>query len=186
MTAPPSTDQLAAAWRFFEQHYGAIRGAARRLAMADDRIEADELLDNAALWIARLHRGYDPSRAAPSTWAYWIVRRARQDMLERMNRHRDRERLVAWFPASDGGEPEPFDPGDDGSGAASVERLVSIDAALSLAGDEARACAQAVLDGLDGAECVDWLGGELATRRHDVLARAGTTTRRRSANSTRN
>lgn len=169
----PLTDaETKAAWAFVTKHYDAISKRARRLAAADDRIEADELFAEATIWIVRNHRSFDPARSPAEAWIYLLVRRARLDMLEKLNRRRDREVALSRF--LDREDPTASESSavvltDDGAEARTTAARSRIAEALRRADDETRACAQSVLDEHDATEARDFLGDDLAARRSRVL-----------------
>jgi DNA-directed RNA polymerase specialized sigma24 family protein len=135
----------AAEWGFVLQHSDAIDRFAAKLARADDRLDAGDLRGEAIEWIVRLHGSFDPARAAASSWIYFMVRRARQAMLVRLNRLREHETSVdpqAMY-GEKGYAPEP---GDHGEAVERVENALSITRAFERANAAERAAFRAVLD----------------------------------------
>lgn len=173
--SPLTREETAAAWAFIQAHYDAISKRARRLASADDRIEADELFAESTIWIVRNHRSFDPSKSPAEAWIYLLVRRARLDMLEKLNRRRDREVALSRFlnredpTASESSAVVLTDGGSEARATAARSRIAEV---MRRSGDEVRACAQSVLDEHDAAEAADFLGADLAARRSRVLRAA--------------
>lgn len=170
--SPLTADQTAAAWSFVTEHYAAISKRAWKLAAADRRIEGDELLAESVMWIVRNHRSFDASLSPAEHWIYLLVRRARMDMLEKLNRRRDREVPLSSFanPAiGDIAESEAPVLTDAGGEARSTVARSRIAQALRGADFEARACAQSLLDEHSESEARDFLGPSLAARRERVL-----------------
>jgi hypothetical protein len=85
---PDHSGHHATGWAFVLEHARTIDRMTAHFC-SDSRIDRDDLRQETCLWIARLHASYDPSRSAPSSWIWWMARRARQSLLERANR-RDR------------------------------------------------------------------------------------------------
>lgn len=130
----------AAEWGFVLQHSATIERFSARLCV-DDRLQPDELRQEAIEWIVRLHGSFDPSRAAASSWIYFMVRRARQAMLVQLNRRDANE--VGTDPRAAYGEPG-YSPerGDQGSAAERTERI----ALLSRVYDRATVAERSALD----------------------------------------
>lgn len=170
--SPLTDDQTAAAWAFIIEHYAAISKRAWKLARADNRIEGDELLAEAVVFIVRNHRSFDASLSPAEHWIYLLVRRARQDMLEKLNRRREREVPLAAFSNPEIGAIAESDAPvltDSGSEARATVARSRIAQALRGAGFEARACAQSILDEHSDSEARDFLGPSLAARRSRTL-----------------
>lgn len=173
--SPLTEAETKAGWAFITEHYAAISKRARRLAAADERIEADELFAESTIWIVRNHRSFDPSLSPAEAWIYQLVRRARLDMLEKLNRRRDREVALSRFldredpTASESSAAVLTDGGTEARATAARSRIAE---ALRRADDETRACAQSVLDEHDATEARDFLGADLAARRSRVLRAA--------------
>jgi hypothetical protein len=170
--SPLTTDETTAAWAFVTEHYAAISKRAWRLASADQRLEGDELFAEAVVFIVRNHRSFDASLSPAEHWIYLLVRRARQDMLEKLNRRREREVPLSAFARADAGPIAESDSPvltDGGGEAAATHARSRIAQALRRADHEARACAQSVLDEHSDTEARDFLGGGLASRRSRVL-----------------
>lgn len=175
--SPLSAEQTAAAWVFITEHYNAISKRAWRLAGSDARIEGDELFAESILWIVRNHRSYNPLLSPAEAWIYQLVRRARMDMLEKLNRRATIETsLDAFDSISNDGESVGLAAlmlTDHGQQAQHTEVLTRLGRALSAADDETLACAQSVLDEHTAAEAADFLGDDLANRRMSVLRSVG-------------
>ena len=170
--SPLSLEQTTVAWAFVTEHYAAISKRVWRLAGADRRLEADELLAESVLWIVRNHRSFDASLSPAEHWIYLLVRRARQDMLEKLNRQRDREIPLVSFGSREIGpiaESDSLALTDGGSEARATYARSRIAQTLRRAGPEVRACAQSALDEHSDAEARDFLGGSLAARRGRIL-----------------
>ena len=170
--SPLTPDETTAAWAFVTEHYPAISKRAWRLASADKRLEGDELLAEAVLFIVRNHRSFDADSSPAEHWIWLLVRRARQDMLEKLNRRRDREVPLSSFASPEIGTIAESDSPvlTDGGGEARATHARSrIAQALRRPDREARACAQSVLDEHSDVEARDFLGSPLAARRERVL-----------------
>lgn len=170
--SPLTPDETTAAWAFVTEHYAAISKRAWKLARADSRLEGDELLAEAVLFIVRNHRSFDADSSPAEHWIWLLVRRARQDMLEKLNRRRDREvPLSSFADPTIGGIAESDSPvlTDRGGEARATVARSRIAQALRHAEREARACAQSVLDEHSDVEARDFLGPSLAARRDRVL-----------------
>lgn len=170
--SPLTPDETSAAWAFITEHYAAISKRAWKLARADNRIEGDELLAESVIWIVRNHRSFDADSSPAEHWIWLLVRRARADMLEKLNRRRDREVPLSSFanPAfgtvSESDAPVLTDSGGEARATHARSRIAQ---ALRRADREARACAQSVLDEHSDVEARDFLGSPLAARRERVL-----------------
>jgi hypothetical protein len=124
MTIAPRPAEHVTEWNFVLEHMSTIERFARRLCV-EVRLQPDELRQEAIEWIVRLHGSFDPRRAAASSWIYFMVRRARQAMLVRLNR--EKAHMISVDPRAMYGEqgyaPEP---GDEGASVVAVENAVCI------------------------------------------------------------
>ena len=175
--SPVTPEQTAAAWAFVRRNYASINKFAWKLAASDHRLTGEELLSEAVLWIARNHRSHDAARGmTESTWAYYLVRRARQDLTEKLNRQRSREVPLVLLAGLSPERPDVDEAsatvlGDEGRAATGTVARLRIAAVLRHASDEELACAQSVLDDHDEAEAIDFLGPQLARNRRQVVRR---------------
>ena len=80
----------AAEWAFVLRNNRTIDKFCRALCK-DERLDIDDLRQEATIWIVRNYGSFNPDRAAASTWIYWLCRRARQALLVDLNRKRARE-----------------------------------------------------------------------------------------------
>ena len=183
--SPVSPVQADAAWAFVVANSDPIRRFCATLAAADVRLDLDDLVSEAILWIVRNHRSYDPTRSAPTTWAYLLCRRARAELLVALNRRREREVALDRFAGPEATADDLRICGDDGDQASAAEARLRLAEVLRSAEPEARACAQAVLDDLDSSEAIDFLGEDLARRRFSLLSSLGRSSERASQNPTR-
>lgn len=138
----PKPADHAVEWAFVLQHATTIDRYARKLCQ-DRRLDFEDLRQEAVLWIVRLHGGFDPRRASPSTWIYLMVRRARQALLETTNR-RDRHEDPAdlWT----------LSVGDRGASARATEARVLVAEVVHQLRPEERVAADALLHEFDGPE----------------------------------
>lgn len=83
----------AAEWGFVLQHARTIERYAWKMS-GDSRVGFDDIRQEAIVWIIRNLGSYDPSRSAPTSWIYFMVRRARQELLSSVNRRGARELQV--------------------------------------------------------------------------------------------
>ena len=133
LAAAPAT--YAAEWGFVLQNARTIDRYAAKLS-TDRRVDADDLRQEAIVWIVRLYGGFDPQRASAATWIYFLVRRARQALLDRLNR---RDRHETSF------DPSAIVHGDLGASAHAIEQKVLVSQVLARSPDASRIAAEAVL-----------------------------------------
>jgi RNA polymerase sigma factor (sigma-70 family) len=146
--------QLAAGWAFVLQNDRTIRRLCASMAQGCG-LDVDDLVQEAALGIARAHSGYDAGRAAPVTWIWWRVRRARQMLTERCARLSREVCEEQGTLENLGGSCDPTDASD---------RIVLVHQILALADADERAACRTILDECDGAEAARRLGITAAGR----------------------
>lgn len=151
----------AVEWGFVLQHALVIEKYARKLC-TDPRLDADDLRQEAIVWITRLHGSYDPARSAPSSWIYFMVRRARQALLVELNRREAHETTTVNF--------DLVPAGDNGASARQTECVALLAQVLARQEAEAEARGRAVL--------AEMAAIDAATRKRPVAQFSRTLSRR--------
>lgn len=163
MTPPPDHDaearllaryaagDLGAARQLVAGHLPRVLGFARRLL--DDPAEAEDVAQEAMLRLWRMAPGWQPGRAALSTWLYRVTANLCTDRLRR-------RRWQVARPADPGPEGPAADPADPAPGAEGLlilaDRAAALQAALAaLPPRQAQAVALRHLEGLGNPEIAE-------------------------------
>lgn len=77
-------------WSFVLRHARTIERYALKMS-GDSRVGFDDIRQESVIWIIRNLGSYDPARSAPTSWIYFMVRRARQELIHGANRRASRE-----------------------------------------------------------------------------------------------
>lgn len=149
----------APGWAFVLANASTIDRVCRQMCK-DRRMDVDDLRQEAAVAIATHFESYDAGRAEPKAWIWWRVRRARQAMLERLNR-RDRFEVAPKADRDDvdapARDPEPTLAPEERPDRV-VERRILVSQVLRLATEPEREVAAGVLAGLSTVEVAAALG----------------------------